>query len=133
MARRAALAHTSPMQRLPILLALFAILAVLACGNKQPAPPPVDPSPPPAEPDPTEPAPTEPAPTEPGSDQSACAPTGCSSTVCAPVGEDVITTCEYRPEYDCYKQATCERQPGGDCGWTPNAELDACLAGARGQ
>jgi eight-cysteine-cluster-containing protein len=117
------------MQRLPILLALFVVLAVLACGNKQPAPPPVDPSPPPAEPtEPTE--PTEPAPAAPDTDQSACAPTGCSGIVCAPVGDEVITTCEYRPEYDCYKQATCERQPGGECGWTPTAALDACLAGS---
>ena len=118
------------MQRFSILLALFAVLALTACGNKQPAPPPVDPSLSPAEPDPTAPSPTEPDPTEPGTDQTACAPTGCSSTVCAPVGDDVITTCEYRPEYDCYKQATCERQPGGACGWTPNAALDACLAGS---
>src|SRR3989344_3351533 len=46
----------------------------------------------------------------------ACVVTGCSSQVCAE--EDVITTCEYRSEYACYKSATCERQTNGECGWT---------------
>ena len=57
---------------------------------------------------------------------SACIKTGCSGTVCAE--QDVITTCEYKPEYACYKTATCERQADGKCGWTQTAELTACLA-----
>lgn len=55
-----------------------------------------------------------------------CRKTGCSGQVCA--DEDVITTCEFREEYACYQDATCERQPGGACGWTPSAKLTACLA-----
>lgn len=56
----------------------------------------------------------------------ACRPTGCSGQVCS--DEDVITTCEFRPEYACYRTARCERQPGGACGWTMTPELVACLA-----
>jgi hypothetical protein len=55
-----------------------------------------------------------------------CIKTGCSGTVCS--SEPVITTCEFKPEYACYKTATCKRQPGGDCGWTQTPELIACLA-----
>lgn len=55
-----------------------------------------------------------------------CFATGCSGQVCA--DESVVTTCEYRPEYACYDTATCERQAGGECGWTETPELDACLA-----
>jgi len=55
-----------------------------------------------------------------------CRPTGCSGIVCS--DEDVITTCEYRPEYACYQSATCARQPDGACGWTQTPELEACLA-----
>ena len=54
--------------------------------------------------------------------------TGCSGTVCAEPGSDVVTTCEFKPEYACYREATCERQPDGKCAWTQSAELTACLA-----
>ena len=56
-----------------------------------------------------------------------CQVGGCSSQVCHEPGEDVITTCEWRPEYACYRDATCERQPDGTCGWTPTEELNSCL------
>ena len=54
---------------------------------------------------------------------------GCSGQVCSD-REGVITTCEWRPDYACYQDedAKCERQPSGQCGWTPTAELNACLA-----
>jgi eight-cysteine-cluster-containing protein len=67
---------------------------------------------------------------EPPSDK-ACMKTGCSGQVCA--DEEVVTTCEYRPEYDCYKRAACARQRNGKCGFTPTPELTACLARARRQ
>jgi hypothetical protein len=56
-----------------------------------------------------------------------CRPTGCSGQVCA--AEDMVTTCEFRPEYECYKDAgvRCERQSNGDCGWTQTVDLIACL------
>ena len=74
---------------------------------------------------------SKPAPSSPPSSPpaaGACVKGGCSGIVCAAPGEDVITTCEYRPEYGCYKTATCERQSTGLCGWTQTAELTACLA-----
>ena len=75
----------------------------------------------------SEPAPSAPAPTQ-GEPAAACAPTGCSGTVCGEVGEQVMTTCEYKAEYACYKTATCERQADGKCGWTDTPELKSCLA-----
>lgn len=52
---------------------------------------------------------------------------GCSSQVCSD-REDVVTTCEFRPEYACYQKATCERQASGQCGWTQTPTLQSCLA-----
>lgn len=58
-----------------------------------------------------------------------CMRTGCSGQVCS--DEEVITTCEYRTEYECYKKAACERQKNGECGFTETPELLACLKRAR--
>lgn len=82
----------------------FALAGAVACSKPGPAQPPPDAPPPAAE----------------------CRATGCSGTVCA--AEDVITTCEFRPEYACYQSATCAAQADGQCGWTMTAELEACLA-----
>jgi eight-cysteine-cluster-containing protein len=57
-----------------------------------------------------------------------CARSGCSGTVCTEPENQVMTTCEFRPEYACYDNATCERQTDGKCGWTQTTELTACLA-----
>jgi eight-cysteine-cluster-containing protein len=77
----------------------------------------------------SEPAPAEPTPNQvPAEPAAACAPTGCSNTVCAEVGSNIMTTCEYKDSYACYKTATCERQADGKCGWTETPELTACLA-----
>jgi hypothetical protein len=65
----------------------------------------------------------------PSGDAKRCFKTGCSSQVCA--DHDVVTTCEYRPEYACYQKAACERQKNGECGFTQTPELTACLARAR--
>jgi hypothetical protein len=90
-----------------LLLACATVLA--ACGGGSSSSQPSTPAPPPPQ-------------------AGACIKTGCSGIVCAEPGQEVMTTCEYRPEYVCYQQATCERQPGGACGWTQTAELTACLA-----
>jgi len=71
------------------------------------------------------PAPT-PTPALPGPPIAQCRATGCSGQVCA--DRDVITTCEFRPEFVCYRTARCERQADGQCGWTMTPELQACLA-----
>ncbi|MEP6653399.1 MAG: hypothetical protein ABJA82_08580 [Myxococcales bacterium] len=57
----------------------------------------------------------------------ACRRTGCSGQICA--AEDIASTCEWRPEYACYKSAACERQSDGTCGFTPTPELKQCLGG----
>jgi hypothetical protein len=58
----------------------------------------------------------------------ACRRTGCSGQVCA--DQEVVTTCEWKPEYACYDTALCERQADGGCGFTPTPELTQCLAGS---
>jgi eight-cysteine-cluster-containing protein len=60
-------------------------------------------------------------------EQPACVTSGCSGQLCVEEGDETVTTCEYRPEYACYKNAKCERQQDGQCGWTQSATLDACL------
>jgi len=62
-----------------------------------------------------------------GVGQKPCKKTGCSGQVCS--DQEVMTTCEYRTEYECYKKAACERQANGDCGFTQTPELVACLKG----
>ncbi|MDB4956764.1 MAG: hypothetical protein JWO36_4333 [Myxococcales bacterium] len=59
---------------------------------------------------------------------SDCIKTGCSAAICADPGNDVVSTCEMKPEYACYRNAACERQPNGHCGWTPSVGLTKCLA-----
>lgn len=54
-----------------------------------------------------------------------CKVTGCSGQLCAE--KDVVTTCEWQPEYACYKSARCERQTDEKCGWTMTPELIECL------
>lgn len=56
-----------------------------------------------------------------------CHVAGCSQQVCSD-REDVVTTCEWRAVYECYENASCERQSDGACGWTPTQELNACIA-----
>ncbi|HEY6802153.1 MAG TPA: DUF6748 domain-containing protein [Pyrinomonadaceae bacterium] len=58
-----------------------------------------------------------------------CIRTGCSGEICA--DEEMMSTCEYRAEYACYKKAKCERQAEGNCGFTKTAELTSCLARTR--
>jgi len=57
-----------------------------------------------------------------------CEVGGCNGTACAEPGKQMMTTCEYRPEFACYQSATCERQRDGRCDWSGTAELVACLA-----
>jgi hypothetical protein len=52
---------------------------------------------------------------------------GCSMEACTP-DEPEPSPCIYNPAFACYRDATCEPQPGGACGWTPTPELTACLA-----
>ena len=87
-------------------LAWFVALLVACGGSLAPAPAPGSPAPAPG---------------------AACVTTGCSGTVCAEADDGRMTTCEFKPEYACYRDATCARQPDGACGWTQTKVLSACL------
>jgi eight-cysteine-cluster-containing protein len=75
---------------------------------------------------PPEPSVEPPGPVDPGAE---CVTDGCSGQLCRAADADPIaTTCEWRDEYACYQDATCERQASGGCGWTPSDALSECLA-----
>ncbi len=57
---------------------------------------------------------------------------GCSAQLCTDQ-PDMVSNCMYTAAYACYKTASCERQPSGQCGWTPSKELSACLLEADGK
>src|SRR3989344_5136723 len=62
--------------------------------------------------------------------QKGCYVGGCSSQICSE-NRDVVSTCEWRESYACYREATCERQQSGECGWTEAPTLQACLVEAN--
>jgi len=55
---------------------------------------------------------------------SGCFASGCSGSVC--VSEPVYTTCEYKPEYECYKKFGICETTNGNCGWRKTDELQQC-------
>jgi hypothetical protein len=59
-----------------------------------------------------------------------CAVAGCSGELCvsADEAENIVSTCIYKPEYTCYREASCEPQADDTCGWTMTPELTQCLA-----
>jgi len=64
-----------------------------------------------------------------GLQTNGCAVAGCSGQLCVSADEagTIVTTCEYRAEYACYAEASCEPQADGQCGWTSSPELQRCL------
>ncbi len=64
--------------------------------------------------------------------EASCIVTGCSGQLCA--DEPLATTCEWLPQYACYRDARCGRfGPGGACAWEPTPELAACLEESSAQ
>jgi len=61
------------------------------------------------------------------SNLNACVVTGCSGQICS--DEEVVTTCEFKEEYACFKEAICEKQDSGECGWTETEEYNQCRQG----
>jgi hypothetical protein len=58
---------------------------------------------------------------------SGCVVSGCSGQVCD--DRPWATTCEWRPEYACFRAARCGRfGADGACGWEQTPELLTCLA-----
>ncbi len=54
-----------------------------------------------------------------------CQPTGCGGQICS--DRTIFSTCQWKESYACYRDAQCERQADGECGWTQTLELEACL------
>ena len=65
------------------------------------------------------------APTE-DREHGACVIGGCASELCSDMPQ--VSTCIWRASITCFRDAICEPQPDGACGWTPTAELTSCLA-----
>jgi len=57
-----------------------------------------------------------------------CAVGGCSGQVCtaAEKAKNLVTTCEWKSEYDCYKLTTCSCLDG-KCQWMPSRKFNLCL------
>jgi hypothetical protein len=54
-----------------------------------------------------------------------CIVGGCNGEICS--DKEMASPCIYKPEFECYRNAVCEKQSDGSCGWTSTAELTACL------
>ena len=52
-----------------------------------------------------------------------CQVTGCSGQICS--DQEVVTTCEYRPEYACLKCMQCT-DTGAGCRWVATPDTQAC-------
>jgi len=65
-------------------------------------------------------------------EKDGCKIGGCSGQICADASRgEMISTCEWKEAYGCYQRlGICERQPGGECGWTQTEELVSCIEGA---
>lgn len=60
--------------------------------------------------------------------QNMCKISGCSGQICTESdSNDIITTCEWKKEYSCYKKAKCEKQENGKCGFTKDVEFKKCI------
>lgn len=67
------------------------------------------------------------------SSDSDCITGGCSGTICqSKDSEPVFTTCEWRGEYDCYRQIDCGCD-NGKCEWQKTNEFDDCVEKAKTQ
>ena len=60
-------------------------------------------------------------------DNNDCIKSGCSGQLCVNKNENVMTTCEWKEIYKCYKLAPCEKQTDGKFHFTPNQEFTKCL------
>ena len=58
---------------------------------------------------------------------SDCKTAGCSGQLCLPAEKsDVVTTCEYRPEYGCLKMTNCKCITGR-CLWEKTQDYNDCM------
>ena len=60
-----------------------------------------------------------------------CITGGCSGTICQSKNvEPIMTTCEFLPQYACYKQIEC-RCINNKCQWDKTEEFNNCINQAR--
>jgi len=61
-----------------------------------------------------------------------CASAGCSGQLCAgsEKAKDIITTCEYKEEYECLKLTTCGCV-SNKCQWAENEGYNKCIGEVR--
>lgn len=65
------------------------------------------------------------------STNSGCKIGGCSGELCGlDNGEGLVSSCIYKPEYSCYKNATCAKT-GTTCGWIQTDALSNCIANTK--
>jgi hypothetical protein len=58
-----------------------------------------------------------------------CRKSGCSGNICS---DKVLgSTCEWRPEYACYREQNCVRNKNGRCTWDKPSTLERCLRSHR--
>lgn len=59
---------------------------------------------------------------------SDCVAAGCSGQLCVPKDKagDIMTTCEFKPEYECLKLTSCSCIEGS-CSWQKNQEYNTCM------
>ena len=62
---------------------------------------------------------------KPSSGSGECIIGGCNGEICS--DKQMASPCIYKPEFECYKNAICERQEDGSCAWTSTPELISCL------
>ena len=62
---------------------------------------------------------------KPSNAKGGCIVGGCNGEICSDT--NMASICIYKPEFECYTNARCERQKDGNCGWTQTAELTTCL------
>jgi hypothetical protein len=63
-------------------------------------------------------------------EQKQCVVSGCSGELCVEdtvLEEGLASSCVWKEEYECYKEALCERQENGTCAWTKSEEIIQCL------
>lgn len=73
-------------------------------------------------------SPNIPTPTTSQTLRNGCVVGGCSGQLCVDenIDDGTATTCEYSELYGCYKEAICERQENGQCGWTQTQAFLQC-------
>jgi len=60
-----------------------------------------------------------------------CVRSGCSGIICKPkTAKTIFTTCEFLPEYECYRLIGCVCIDG-KCQWNITEEFNACISEKR--